>query len=147
MALTPPTTRGACGAHQLEYLFISPVQSSFEASYRVSLAMSEVPEAGKGPNPFSFKNFVKRTSTTEQSSTGALRGQRSARSAGRKGEEKKDPAIIKKKKKKPGGGESEELPFPDIGVKADAGKLHSYHKLCSQALFSLHTRPWKLCIK
>ena len=84
--------------------------------------MSEVPEADKGPNPFSFKNFVKRTSTTEQSATGSPRGQRSACSAGRKGEKKKDPTIIKKKKRKPGGGENEELPFPDIGAKTDEGK-------------------------
>ena len=90
--------------------------------------MSEVPESDKGPNPFSFKNFVKRTSTTEQAPTAtSSRGQRSARSgSGRRGEDKKDPAIIKKSKKKPGGasggGESEELPFPDLGATADAGR-------------------------
>lgn len=77
--------------------------------------MSEVPESDKGPNPFSFKNFVKRTSTTEQAPA-ASKGQRSARS----GRREKDPAITKKKKK-PGGGESEDLPFPDLGATADAG--------------------------
>ena len=89
--------------------------------------MSEVPEGNEGPNPFSFKNFVKRTSTTEQAQTSSIasKGQRSARSGSRRrGEDKKDPANIKKKKKKPGGGggESEELPFPDLGATADAGK-------------------------
>lgn len=92
--------------------------------------MSEVPGSDEGPNPFSFKNFVKRSSTTtEQVSTSAARGQRSARSgSGRTLVEdiKKDPVIIKKKKKKPGGGsgggESEELPFPDLGAAADAGQ-------------------------
>lgn len=89
--------------------------------------MSEVPESDKGPNPFSFKNFVKRTNTTEQAPTSS-RGQRSSRSgSGRRGEDKKDPTIIKKKKKKPGGGgggggDGEELPFPDFGAKADVGK-------------------------
>lgn len=89
-------------------------------------AMSEVPEGDKGPNPFSFKNFVKRTSTTEQASTSssAPRGQRSARSgSGRRGEDKKDPSVIKKKKKKQDGGlgDNEELPFPDLGATADSG--------------------------
>ena len=79
--------------------------------------MSEVPESDKGPNPFSFKNFVKRTSTTEQAPA-ASKGQRSARSGS--GRREKDPAIIKKKKK-PGGSESEDLPFPDLGATADAG--------------------------
>ena len=102
----------AYGAYQLEYFLYDRA------------TMSEVPESDEGPNPFSFKNFVKRTSTTEQAPTSS-RGQRSARSgSGRRGEDKKDPAIhIKKKKKKPGGGggESKELPFPDIGATADAG--------------------------
>ena len=86
--------------------------------------MSEVPKSDEGPNPFSFKNFVKRTSTTEQAPASS-RGQRSARSgSGRRREDKKDPAIIKKKKKKPGGGggDGEELPFPDLGATADVGK-------------------------
>lgn len=74
--------------------------------------MSEVPESDKGPNPFSFKNFVKRTSTTEQASASS-RGQRSARSgSGRRGE-----------KKKPGGSESEDLPFPDLEATADGIKI------------------------
>ena len=87
--------------------------------------MSEGPSPGTDapPNPFSFKNFVKRASASEPSSTTAGKGQRSSRGtlSGRKGEEGKDP--IKKKKKKPSSGEGEELPFPDLGTKSVTGIL------------------------
>ena len=77
--------------------------------------MSEVPEGDSGPNPFSFKNFVKRGSTAEKSAS-AVRGQRSGRPA----KKAEDPSK-RKKKKSGGGGEVEDVPFPDLGAKSDAG--------------------------
>ena len=83
--------------------------------------MSEGPEADDGPNPFSFKNFVKRKSTAEPSSlSGGSRGHSSARTtgSGRKGEGKGEQ---QKKRKKKSSGEPEDLPFPDLATKSDAG--------------------------
>ena len=80
------------------------------------------PEAGDGPNPFSFKNFVKRANTNEPSSAAPTRGKKSSRASSavsKAGEGERTG----KKKKKPGGGEGEDVPFPDLEGKADAGML------------------------
>ena len=81
--------------------------------------MSEALEADAGPNPFSFKSFVKRTSTTESSSFSAgARGRGSTRGTGsrRKGE--------KGREKKKSDERAEDLPFPDLSDKPNTGTLH-----------------------
>ena len=73
--------------------------------------MSEGPEAGDGPNPFSFKTFVKRASTADPSSTARPKSGSKSSSSRKKGEGEKR----KKKKWKPGDGEGEGVPFPELG--------------------------------
>ena len=84
--------------------------------------MSEVPESSDGPNPFSFKTFVKRGGTVDGASFPAAQKQRSTSlrgsASGKKGE-----GTSKRRKKKTSGGEVEEVPFPDLGAKSDAGIL------------------------